>query len=113
MKRGLLLIDRGSREEEVKEELRYICEKVKSKGNYYFSDYCFLEVVPPYIADGIKKCISLNIDALTIVPYFLYPGKKVKAAVNLAIGLQSQTRVKLTISRPMSLHESLIKIVHE
>ncbi|OLB92530.1 MAG: sirohydrochlorin cobaltochelatase [Thaumarchaeota archaeon 13_1_40CM_38_12] len=113
MRRGLLLIDRGSREEEVKEELQYICEKVKLRGNYYFSDYCFLEVVPPYIADGIKKCLSQNIDALTIIPYFLYPGRKVKAAVNTAVRLQSQTGVKFTISRPMTLHKSLIKIVDE
>ncbi len=113
MRRGLLLIDRGSREEEVKEELQYICEKVKLRGNYYFSDYCFLEVVPPYIEDGIKKCLSQNIDALTIIPYFLYPGRKVKAAVNMAVRLQSQTGVKFTISRPMILHKSLIKIVDE
>ncbi len=113
MKRGLLLIDRGSREEEVKEELQYICKQVKSKGNYYFSDYCFLEVVPPYIEDGIKKCLSQNIDALTIIPYFLYPGRKVKAAVNTAIGLQSKSKVKFTISKPMTLHKSLIKIVDD
>ena len=113
MRRGLLLIDRGSREEEVKDELQYICEKLKLKGNYYFSDYCFLEVVPPYIEDGIKKCLSQNIDALTIIPYFLYPGRKVKAAVNMVIRLQSQTGVKFTISRPMTLHKSLIKIVDE
>jgi len=113
MRRGLLLIDRGSREEEVKEELQYICDKVKLRGNYYFSDYCFLEVVPPYIEDGIKKCLSQNIDALTIIPYFLYPGRKVKAAVNMAVRLQSLTRIKFTISRPMTLHKSLIKIVDE
>ena len=113
MRRALLLIDRGSREEEVKEELRYICEKVKLKGNYHFSDYCFLEVVPPYIEEGINRCLSQNVDALTIVPYFLYPGRKVKAAVNTAIKLQAATKVKFTISRPMSLHKSLIKIVDE
>ena len=113
MRRALLLIDRGSREEEVKEELRYICEKVKLKGNYHFSDYCFLEVVPPYIEEGINKCLSQNVDALTIVPYFLYHGRKVKAAVNTAIKLQAETNVKFTISRPMSLHKSLIKIVDE
>ena len=113
MKRGFLLIDRGSHEEEVKEELQYICEKVKLRGNYYFSDYCFLEVVQPYIEDGIKKCLSQNIDALTIIPYFLYPGRKVKAAVNTAVRLQSQTGVKFTISKPMTLHKSLIKIVDE
>ena len=85
MKRGLLLIDRGSRENEVKEELEFICDKVKEKGKYDFSNYCFLEVLPPFIEEGMKKCLNVGLDTLTIVPYFLYPGKKVKAAVNDAI----------------------------
>jgi sirohydrochlorin cobaltochelatase len=113
MKRGLLLIDRGSREEEVKQELLYICEKVRQRGNYHMSEYCFLEVIPPYIEDGINSCVASDIDALTIVPYFLYPGKKIKAAVNTAIKLQSKTKIKFTISKPMSLHKSLIKLVDE
>ncbi|MEK0371104.1 MAG: CbiX/SirB N-terminal domain-containing protein, partial [Nitrosopumilus sp.] len=81
MKRGLLLIDRGSREREVSEELVTICERIKAKGNYVFTDFCFLEVIPPYIEEGISKCLKEDIDSLTIVPYFLYPGKKVKNAV--------------------------------
>ncbi len=113
MKRGLLLIDRGSHENDVKQELQYICDKVKQKGNYHVSDYCFLEVVPPYIEEGINTCLSAEIDSLTIVPYFLYPGRKVKAAVNAAIRYQSKTKVKLTISKPMSLHKSLIILVDE
>ncbi len=113
MKRGLLLIDRGSREKEVQDELSYICERVKTKRDYLFCDYCFLEVIPPFIEEGIEKCLKREIDALTIVPYFLYPGKKVKAAVNAAIAMQSKTRVKITISRPMSLHKSMIKLVDE
>jgi len=113
MKRGLLLIDRGSREKEVQDELSYICERVKTKGNYLFCDYCFLEVIPPFIEEGIEKCLKRGIDALTIVPYFLYPGKKVKAAVNTVIAMQSKTKVKITISKPMSLHKSMIKLVDE
>lgn len=113
MKRGLLLIDRGSREKEVQDELSYICERVKTKRDYLFCDYCFLEVIPPFIEEGIEKCLKREIDALTIVPYFLYPGKKVKAAVNAAIAMQSKTGVKLTISKPMSLHKSMIKLVDE
>jgi sirohydrochlorin ferrochelatase len=113
MKRGLLLIDRGSREKEVQDELRYICDKVKTKGNYFFCDYCFLEVIPPFIKEGIEKCLSNGIDALTIVPYFLYPGKKVKAAVNMAISMQSKTKTKITIAKPMTLHRSMIEIVDE
>ena len=53
MKRGLLLIDRGSRQREASEELEVICEGIRDKGDYNFVDYCFLEVEPPYIEDGI------------------------------------------------------------
>ena len=82
MKRGLLLIDRGSREREASEELEVICAGIKAKGDYSFTDYCFLEVEPPFIEDGIQKSLKQDIDSLTIVPYFLYPGKKVKLAVS-------------------------------
>ena len=111
MKRGVFLIDRGSREKEVKEELDFICKKVKEKGNYVFSNYCFLEVIPPFIEEGVKKCLQHEIESLTIVPYFLYPGKKVKAAVNDAIKLQSLTKVKFVISKPMSMHKTMSELV--
>ena len=111
MKRGVLLIDRGSREKEAKEELDFICKKIKEKGNYVFSDYCFLEVLPPFIEEGVKKCLKQDIEALTIVPYFLYPGKKVKAAVNDVIKFQSETDVKFVISKPMFMHKTMIELV--
>jgi len=111
LKRGVLLIDRGSREKEVKEELDFICKKVKEKGNYVFSNYCFLEVIPPFIEEGVKKCLQHEIQSLTIVPYFLYPGKKVKAAVNDAIKLQSVTNVKFVVSKPMSMHKTMSELV--
>jgi len=98
LKRGLLLIDRGSREKEAKQELEVICKKIMEKGNYEFSNYCFLEVIPPYIEEGINQSLTHSIDELTIVPYFLYPGKKIKAAVNESIGFQEKTDVKFRIS---------------
>jgi len=113
MKKGLLLIDRGSREKEVQDELRYICEKAKTRGDYLFSDYCFLEVIPPYIEDGMKKSFRQDIEALTIVPYFLYPGRKVKAAVNTVVELRPKSKIKVAISKPMSFHKLMIEIVDE
>ena len=112
MKRGLLLIDRGSREEEVKGELSYICSKAKESGGYQFSDYCFLEVVPPFIEESMENCFKQDIDALTIVPYFLYPGKKVKLAVNKAIEMTSKSMITIKIAKPITLHKSLLGIVH-
>jgi sirohydrochlorin cobaltochelatase len=111
LRRGILLIDRGSKEREASEELEVICNEVKKKGGYTFVEYCFLEVTPPYIEDGIKKCLKNDIDSLTIVPYFLYPGKKVKAAVTEVMKYQTTTNVKFLVTKPMSMHMTLVKLV--
>ena len=111
MKRGLLLIDRGSREREASEELELICSGIKAKGDYIFTDYCFLEVEPPFIEDGIQKSLKQDIDSLTIVPYFLYPGKKVKLAVSDVMKFQKDTNVKFVVTKPMSMHKTLINLV--
>lgn len=111
MKRGLLLIDRGSREREASEELEEICKRVKEKGEYDFTDYCFLEVEPPFIEDGIEKSLKQNIESLTIVPYFLYPGKKVKLAVSDVMKFQKDTNVKFIVTKPMSMHKTLVNLV--
>ncbi len=111
MKRGLLLIDRGSKERESEEELEIICQKAKEKGSYDFAEYCFLEVRPPYIQDGIRKCLQQNIDTLTIVPYFLYPGKKVKAAVTEAMKYQADAKIKFLVTKPMSMDITLVDLV--
>jgi sirohydrochlorin cobaltochelatase len=111
LKRGLLLIDRGSKEREAGEELETICKEIMKKRDYAFAEYCFLEVTPPYIEDGIKKCLKSDIDSLTIVPYFLYPGKKVKASVTEVIKYQATTNVKFLVTKPMSMHMTLVKLV--
>jgi len=111
LKRGLLLIDRGSREREASEELEIICKGIKERGDYSFTDYCFLEVEPPYIEDGIQKSLKRDIEVLTIVPYFLYPGKKVKLAVSDVMKFQKDTDVKFIVTKPMSMHKTLIDLV--
>jgi sirohydrochlorin cobaltochelatase len=111
LKRGLLLIDRGSRQREASEELEVICAGIKAKGDYSFTDYCFLEVEPPFIEDGIQKSLKQDIDSLTIVPYFLYPGKKVKLAVSDVMKFQKNTDVKFVVTKPMSMHKTLINLV--
>ena len=112
MNRGLLVIDRGSREREASEELEEICKKVQEDGGYSFTDFCFLEVEPPFIEDGIEKALKTDLDSLTIVPYFLYPGKKVKMAVSEVMKFQKNTKVKFVVTKPMSMHNTLIELVN-
>ncbi len=111
MRRGLLIIDRGSREKEAHDEMRVITQRAMSGGQYDYADYCFLEVLPPFIDDAMKKCLTQKLDTLTIVPYFLYPGKKVKVAVRDAMKYQEKTEIKFLVTRPMSMHPTMVQLV--
>lgn len=108
MSRSLLLIDRGSREREVKEELEELSLLIKEIGNYDLVRYCFLEVVPPYIREGIEATVS---DHLTIVPYFLYPGMKLKAAILNSKEIAEEMNLNYLISDCLHYHPNLAKIV--
>ena len=77
------MIDRGSKEKEVKEELSSICSMVRSRADYEYANFCFLEVVPPFINEGIRSCIENGAESITVLPYFLYPGLKLKESVKL------------------------------
>ena len=104
-KRGLLLIDRGSREKEAKDELAALCTMIKQIRPSDFVDYCFLEVLPPFIDEGITNALKHDLDELILVPYFLYPGKKVKAAVTIhAMAMQKNTKTKFLVTRPYQHH---------
>ena len=111
MKRGLLIIDRGSREKEASQELETICQEIKKNRDYAITNYCFLEVEPPFIEAGISKCLKEGIDSLTVIPYFLYPGKKVKNAISDVEKLQKDSKIEFLITKPMSMHKTLVEIV--
>lgn len=108
---GVLVVDRGSKDIEVKEELNKICYKIKKQTKYIFSKYCFLEVSEPSIDKMMMECFKSNIDKLIIIPYFLYSGKKVKLAVNNVMKFHNQSDIKLVITKPMLMHELVTKSV--
>ena len=111
MKRALLIVDRGSREPEVREELAQICALAKNKAGYEYANYCFLEVVPPFIEDGIKSCIDAGADTITVMPYFLYPGMKLKDTVKRSARICKDQHLKIAIARPLSYHPMMSSLV--
>jgi precorrin-8X/cobalt-precorrin-8 methylmutase len=112
-KRALLIVDRGSREPEVRQEMQKICELAKAKAGYDFAEYCFLEVLPPFINDGIEKCIDAGAEAITVMPYFLYPGMKLKDTVKRSAKMALDKKLDLIITRPLSYHPMMAELVAE
>lgn len=113
MRKALLIIDRGSKELEVQDELFKISNQAKQKGGYIYSNFCFLEVIPPYIDEGIRNCIKENVDLITVMPYFLYPGMKLKDAVQKTAALSKEKGVKLVITKPLCYSEVLTFVIRD
>jgi len=113
MKRALLIIDRGSREPEVNQELSEICSLLKLKGKYDYSDYCFLEVLPPFIEEGIRKCVQNKSVFITIIPYFLYPGLKLKETVKQSAIICRNQKLRIGIAKPLCYHYLLSELIIE
>lgn len=113
MKKALLLIDRGSKEQDVKDELHDICSMAKERGKYYFSDYAFLEVTPPYIEEGINSCVKQGAEFVTIMPYFLYPGLKLKLAVKQSEKVARELGLKFAVTECLNYHSKFIDIVKD
>ena len=111
LKKALLLVDRGSREPEVKEELSEICSIVGHRGQYDYTNYCFLEVLPPFIEEGIENCIRSGSAFITIVPYFLYPGLKLKETVKQSALICKNQKLRIGITKPLCYHPLLTELV--
>jgi precorrin-8X/cobalt-precorrin-8 methylmutase len=113
MKKALLIVDRGSREPDVRQELREICLLAKSKAGYDYADYCFLEVLPPFIAEGIGKCVDSGAGFVTVMPYFLYPGMKLKDTVKQSAKVGRDRNLKMAIAKPLSYHPMMARLIAE
>jgi len=111
MKKALLIVDRGSKMKDVQQELLETCVKIKSKTDYYYVDYCFLEVLPPFIPEGVNKCLKNNVDAITVVPYFLYPGMKLKDTVKQTASFVNNISSKIILTKPLSYQHTVSKVV--
>ena len=111
MKKALLIVDRGSREPDVRLELQDICSIAKHKVGYDYTSYCFLEVVQPFIEEGIKNCLDNGADFITIMPYFLYPGMKLKDTVRQSASIGQRMNLKMIITKPLSYHSILTDVV--
>jgi precorrin-8X/cobalt-precorrin-8 methylmutase len=113
LKRALLIVDRGSREPEVRQEMQEICALAKSRAGYDYADYCFLEVLPPFIEEGIDRCVASGAQSITVMPYFLYPGMKLKDTVKQSARIGQEKNLKVAITRPLSYHPSMPRLVGE
>jgi sirohydrochlorin ferrochelatase len=111
LKKALLIVDRGSREPDVRRELEQICFLAKQRADYDHVDYSFLEVLPPFIPEGISQCMAAGTNFITVMPYFLYPGMKLKDTVKQSAKIGRDKNLKLVITKPLSYHPMMVQLI--
>ncbi len=68
----LLLIGHGSSDKRAREAFVYTVNSLKEI--YRDVKFCFLELEPPNIEEGIKECLTSNPSTIVVIPYFLHKG---------------------------------------
>ncbi len=106
-----MIVDRGSKEPDVRYELEQICFLAKQRADYDHVGYSFLEVLPPFIPEGISKCMTAGTNFITVMPYFLYPGMKLKDTVKQSAKISRDKNLNLVITKPLSYHPVMVELI--
>jgi len=111
-KEAVLLIDRGSREQAVQDELKSVSESVRRLGRYAIGEFAMLEVRGPTIEEGLTKCITLGAERIIAYPYFLHNGLKCRVAIDKVHQLSAKIDCELIeIHSPLGVDQLLVDIV--
>lgn len=80
---ALLLIAHGSRREASNEDVRQLAEQIRQldrqldRGTFDAVVPAFLELADPDIGAGVDQCVAAGANLITVMPYFLSPGRHV------------------------------------
>jgi sirohydrochlorin ferrochelatase len=113
MKRALLLIAHGSRQEEANADLYHVVQAMQARGQYDLVEACFLELTGPTIAEGGAQCVEQGATRVVMLPYFLSPGIHVRRDLTSERDLLSERfpGVAFLLAQPLGRHPLLIDVV--
>jgi sirohydrochlorin ferrochelatase len=113
MKRALLLVAHGSRQEEANADLHHVLEAMIRLGSYDLVEACFLDLAHPNIAEGADRCVALGAERVVMLPYFLSPGVHVRRDLTAAGDALAKRypKVDFRLAEPLGRHPLLVEVV--
>jgi sirohydrochlorin ferrochelatase len=115
MSRAILLVDHGSRAEQANDQLDAIAEAVRSRAGDALVRVAHLELAEPSIGDAIDACAAEGVTEITLVPWFLGPGRHTSRDIpeQAALAAGRHPGLRLRIAEPLGVHEKLVDVVLE
>ena len=115
MPNALLLIAHGSRRAEANADLEFVAGKMRDRGRYAIVVASYLELCDPDIAGGGAICVDRGATEVTMLPYFLSPGRHVHDDLTAArAGLATKfPDVTFRLAEPLGRHPGLLDVVDQ
>jgi len=112
---ALLLIAHGSRRPEANADLEFVAAALRGRGRYPDVQVSYLELADPGIEAGGALCAGRGATAVTLLPYFLSPGKHVAEDLTAARARLSARfpAVRFALAAPLGRHPLLLDILEE
>jgi sirohydrochlorin ferrochelatase len=110
-----LLIAHGSRRAEANADLERVAAALRDRGRYPLVQVSFLELAEPGIDAGGALCVAGGATDVTLLPYFLSPGKHVVEDLTAARDRLAERfpGVRFALAEPLGPHPLLIDVLEE
>jgi sirohydrochlorin ferrochelatase len=111
---AILLIAHGSRNPQANQDLVHVAAAMVQRG-HAIVEVSFLESAEPGIEAGAARCVTLGVDRVVMLPYFLSAGVHVSRDLAGARELLSARfpDVEFRLAEPLGRHPLLIDVLEE
>jgi len=110
--RAILLVDHGSRRQEANALLEVVAEALRPQAGGAQVRTAHLELAEPSIGAAIDACAAEGVSELTLVPWFLSPGRHTRRDIpeQAARAAARHPGLRLRLAEPLGLHEKLLEV---
>jgi sirohydrochlorin ferrochelatase len=109
--RAILLVDHGSRRAEANAQLDALADRVRARRPGCFVAVAHLEIAEPSVAQGIDACVAAGATEVSVVPYFLAPGRHSREDIpgHVDDARARHPGVAFRIAEPLGLHDRVVE----
>jgi sirohydrochlorin ferrochelatase len=113
MRTALLLIAHGSRESEANDDLHFLAQRLRERGEFDLVATAFLELAEPTVAVAASQCVEHGASRVVMLPYFLSAGIHVQRdlTAHRATLASRYPEVDFRLALPLGRHPLLPDVV--
>jgi sirohydrochlorin ferrochelatase len=113
--KAILLLGHGSKAEGANQSIYLTAELIREQGGYDIVECAFLSLNPPYIHQGIERCIAQGAKKIILVPYFLLSGEHVRRDLPDKVRQEKikYPEIDIALAPPIGFHPKLAEIILE